>query len=104
MEEKIWYQIIPKTTIEILQLNAEHTLDETEVWLITVHRKLLAKFLRQYTLNYQLELWKWLLWEKTSLWFEVVQELSKIAKQIENIDKVFNEFREEQRKQEQKEK
>jgi len=94
------YTIIPNTTLENLKISEEHTLNSDEIQRLIVHKDLIRKFIEQRAFAIQLDIWSWVRRKNPELWFQVVEELSKIWQEIWNMEEVFWKYQEELKHQE----
>ena len=86
------YIIIPKSTLESVKISEEHTLNSDEIQRLIIHKDLIKKFIEQKAFSIQLDIWNWVRRKNPELWFQVIEELSKIWQEIWNIDKLFEEY------------
>lgn len=82
------YVQIPEEVFKNLKLSQEHILTEEDVVKINIHKKILAKLVRQKALSIQFDIWAWR-FKNLDLWLWLVKELEKVAQDIEQIEQIF---------------
>lgn len=84
------YLQIPKEVYETLKIMDDYVLTEREVATVNIHRRLLAKVIRHKALSMQFAIWSGEVpVDKVQLNLWIVQSLEQVAKDIENINEVF---------------
>ncbi len=99
---KTEYILVPKNTINAYKISNEHTLNETEMAKLVVHRNLLQKVIEQKAIALQFDIWAWLKkWEET-LYLQVVEILAEIWKEIWRSKDTFEDYVKQKRIEEEK--
>lgn len=99
------YIQIPKEVFESLKIIDDYALTEREIAIINIHRKTLAKLIRHKALSMQFAIWSGSVQiDKVQLNLWIIQELEKVAKDIENINEVFEKQQTAEKQKEEQEK
>ena len=94
------YIYLPKSTFDAMELNQGHILDERDIVILNVHKKVLAKFVDQKAVALQFDIWSWAKKWEEGLYLKIVDTLHEIATDIRNMDEVFNKYKAQQEEEE----